>query len=454
VSLSLSKAIYIRMPIRFRPAQPDILYQINSCLQFVKLNPLFLKQLMTTLQTDICIIGGGPAGATTSLFLSKFKIPHIILDAGSFPRDKICGDGLDLKVMRVLNNLEPGLVQREVLNNDNFIKSQGVVINISEKKKAVLVYKPKKNQPDLPYFCFSKRQYFDNFLVGKINPAYATFLQGTKVENIRVDERNERTITTTNSSGKVEIKTKMVVGADGDHSVVLRSLGKRQIDRENYSGGLRQYWKGISGVLPNNHLELYLPKSLPFAYLWIFPLPNGEANVGCGLVSSLIAKNKVDLKDLLNDIITNDPVMKERFKNAQPLEKPMGWGLPMASLRRKAHGDGWLLTGDAASLICPTTGEGIGPAMLSGYIAAHFIERAVKTNDFSAATFKNYDREIYKRLEGSIKSYEFLRKTSPSIYNFFINNFAPTALCRYYFNRSMVKWMKTAYEEEIKVSID
>ncbi len=408
---------------------------------------------MTKFKTHICIIGAGPAGATTSLFLSKLKIPHFIIDAATFPRDKVCGDGLDLKVIRVLNNLDPNLVTQEILNNDNFIKCQGFVFNISKNKKALLTYRSKNGEANLPQFCFSKRQYFDNFLVSKINPAFATFFQSTKVEKI-IEIGDERVITAINAKGKIEITTKLVVGADGDHSVVLKSLGKRPIDREHYSAGLRQYWKGIEGVSPNNHLELYLPKSLPFAYLWIFPLPNGEANVGCGLLSSLIAKNNINLKDLFNEIITKDPVIKDRFKNAAPLEKPVGWGLPMASLRRKASGNGWLLTGDAASLICPTTGEGIGPAMFSGFIAAQFIERAVQTNNFSADTFKNYDREIYKRLESGIKNNELLRKASPGFYKFFINTFATTFLCRYYFRKGVARWIKTAYEEDIKVSID
>lgn len=76
----------------------------------------------------------------------------------------------------------------------------------------------------------------------------------------------------------------------------------------------------------------------------------------------------------MTDLIQHDPVLKERFKNAIPLESMQGYGLPDASLRRKIYGNGWLLTSDAASLVCPTTGECIGPAMLSGYIAAHFIQ--------------------------------------------------------------------------------
>ena len=409
---------------------------------------------MSTIKTNVCIVGAGPAGTTTSLFLSKMKIPHVIIDAASFPRDKVCGDALDVKAIRILNDLEPGLVEREILTNKNFTQSKGVVINITPKKQARLVYTPKKDEPDFPYFIISKRKYFDNFLVSKMDPAYATFLQATKVEKIIFGE-NEKIIFAKNYSGEIQIQTKLIVGADGDHSVVLKSLGERQVNRENYAGGLRQYWKGISNILQDNCVELYLPKSLPMAYMWIFPLPNGEANVGCGLLSNLIAERSINLKELLHDIITNDPVMKHRFKNAEPLEKPVGWGLPLASLQRKASGDGWLLAGDAASLICPTTGEGIGPAMRSGYIAAHFIERAVQTNNFSEDTFKNYDREIYKDLQGDIKIFNRIKKLSPLFYNFFINVISPGALCRYYFKKNVVKWIRTAYQSNpVKVNLD
>ena len=119
------------------------------------------------IKTNICIIGAGPAGATTSLFLSKMQIPHVILDAAVFPRDKVCGDGLDLKVMRVLNNLEEGFVERNILTNKNFTQSKSVLVHIAKNKKALLEYVPKNNQFNYPYFCFSKRKYFDNFLVEK-----------------------------------------------------------------------------------------------------------------------------------------------------------------------------------------------------------------------------------------------------------------------------------------------
>ena len=113
-----------------------------------------------------------------------------------------------------------------------------------------------------------------------------------------------------------------------------------------------------------------------------------------------------------------------------------------------------MLTGDAASLVCPTTGEGIGPAMRSGYIAAHFIKRAIDENNFSAEVFKNYEREIYKDLLSDIRIFERIKKR-PSFYNFFIKTAARNFISRWYFNKHSPKWLHTAYDgNPVKVNID
>ena len=400
---------------------------------------------MSTLpsRSDICIIGAGPAGATASLFLCKMKIPHTIIDAAVFPRDKVCGDALDLKVMRVLNQLEPGLVEREIFNDPEFLKASGCRIIISKNKTTTLLYQPKAGDLAYPFFLVSKRAHFDNFLVKKIDPAYASFLQGTEVAKITRRDGIWK-INARKDNEDIEIQSKFIVGADGDHSMVLRSVGERKINRAHYAGGVRQYWKGIQGLHEAGCLELYFPKKLPLAYFWIFPLPGGEANVGCGLVSELISKNKVDLKDLLHRIITEDPVIAPRFTDAVALEKTVGWGLPLASAKRNVCGDGWLLVGDAASLICPTTGEGIGPGMMSGCIAAHFIQDAIAKKCFDENIFKSYEREITRRLQTDIKNFNRIRKLSPGIYNLGINMLTLTGLSGCIFKKKIAQWVSSA----------
>ncbi len=405
------------------------------------------------IHTNICIIGAGPAGTTTSLFLSKMNISHTIVDAAVFPRDKICGDALDLKVLRVLNHLDPAMVENDIMHNSNFAKAKGCSIIVSKNKSYTLSVKNTPGNTDgYPFFFVTKRSYFDNFLINKINPKYADFRQGLSVKKIERSADGWQ-IFAEGDNKSVQINTKLIVGADGDHSAMLRSLGERKIERRNYAAALRQYWKGIDGITEDKNLEIYLPKSLPLAYLWIFPLPNGEANVGCGLASDMIAEKSINLKTVFQQLITEDPALKDRFKNAQPLEKAVGWGLPLASQGRKASGDGYLMVGDAASLVCPTTGEGVGPGMMSGYIAAHYIQRAVQQNRFDKTMFATYDREINRRLQDDVKKYNFLRKVSPMLYNVLINVLSATGIAGYYFNRSVNKWVDTAKNKEIEIDM-
>lgn len=398
--------------------------------------------------TDIAIIGAGPAGATTSLFLAKMGIPHLILDAATFPRDKVCGDGLDLKVMRVLHHLEPGLVQREILTNPDFVQSWGARFIMQSGRQVEFVHTPRPGSP-LPYplFCCAKRLHFDDFLVKKLDPRFADFRPGQRVEQVVRDGSGWRLHMTAGP----DLRARLLIGADGDHSVLLRALGERKIDRRHYAGTLRQYWRGVSGIHPQNLLEVYFPKGLPMSYCYIFPLPNGEANVGYGMVSEVAAQGRHNLREIFQRRLHEDPVLAPRFRHAEPLEEPTGWGLPLASRPRQASGDGYLLTGDAASLVCPTSGEGIGTAMISGYVAAHFAQKALKNKDFSAAQFVGYDREIRRRLQDEIRLYNLMMRLSPRLYYFGLNLLAPSPLFRWMFRRGAEQWLRTAYNVELRM---
>ena len=145
--------------------------------------------------------------------------------------------------------------------------------------------------------------------------------------------------------------------------------------------------------------------------------------------------------------------MAPRFHRAAPLEKPQGWGLPLASRRRRAFGDGYLLAGDAASLVCPTSGEGIGTGMMSGFIAAHFVQNALKNRRFDAEQFKHYDREIYRRLNDEIRLYNMMMRLSPRVYDLGLNLLAPNPLFQWSFRRRVGGWLRTAYETPIAVEV-
>ncbi len=409
------------------------------------------------IKTKICIVGAGPAGATASIFLCKMGIKHVIVDAAQFPRDKVCGDGLDLNTIRVLNHIDPAIIENElVANKKNFTTSQGFRFILPNGRKVDIMRTDAGNPTgDMarPMFFVSRRFDFDNLLVSKIDRSVASVQLSTCIHKIT---RTGKTwmLEGKGPAGNIAIEADFLIGADGDHSMVLKHIGERKVDRNNYAGAVRQYWSGVEGMHPGNLLEVYFPKSLPLSYFWIFPLPDGKANVGYGMASNYIAKHHINVRKAFEALIKTDPVLIPRFKNAQPLETVKGWGIPMSGNERKAYGDGWLLLGDAASLVCPTSGEGIGSGMISGYVASKFLQRAVEQNDFSEKMFTNYNREIHKRLRTEEKIYSFVHAIPPWLFSRGINAIISTRLFKYWISRkSMKQWQETAYNKKIEVNL-
>ncbi len=410
---------------------------------------------MALIQTTICIIGAGPAGSSTSIFLAKKGIAHTIVDAAEFPRDKICGDGLDYKTIRMLNHIDPDLIEKEIFHHPDFTASWGLRSIMPNGKLKDFMHQPDADKPHQCSYFISKRIHFDNFLVQKINPQFASFMRGTKIVGIARDGK-KWLLSAVNKEGEHTICCDLVIGADGDHSILLRHLGERKIDRSHYAGAVRQYWHGITDMHEKNLLEVYFPSNLPMSYLWIFPLPNGEANVGLGMISKYAAKQGINFRTQMQKMIESDAAVAHRFKNAQPLSPIEGWGLPLASVKRNLAGDGYLLTGDAGSMISPSSGEGIGNAMITGYIAAEFIESAIAKNDFSHASFANYNREVFRLFDDEINAHNFFSQYKiAEISMWLLNNvWLKTSLFKHFYEKKISAWTNTAYNKTLKITVD
>lgn len=381
--------------------------------------------------SSICIAGAGPAGSTASIGLSSRQIPHVLIDKAEFPRDKICGDALSGKAVHVLRKLDPSLLSD--LNNitDTFLPSFGVRF-----------VSPNGNHIDIPFSSghsrlkdapgfIVKRFDFDNFLFRKTESDYAFRIHGAEIISIQRNGEN-LDITYRRNNTENHLTARLLIAADGDRSVSARSLSVRKLDRSAYCAGIRIYYENVSDMHPENFIELiFLKKFLP-GYLWIFPLPGGIANVGAGILSREVSRRKLNLRELLDDTIKNHPLLKNRFRNARPMEEPKGWGLPLGSYKHNLSGNNFLLTGDAASLIDPFTGEGIGNAMLSGMIAAETAVNAFSHKNFTAELLKDYDEKIYQLLWNELRLSRTLQKLSSHawLFNLVVNKASKSATLR------------------------
>lgn len=363
---------------------------------------------------DVIIAGAGPAGTASAIKLAKSGLNVALLDKATFPRDKTCGDALSVDVINQIAMLSDTLpAEFEVLNNK--IPSYGVKI-----------FSPDHNYIDIPFIhkniksCgyISPRIDFDNLLFQHVKQySNIHIYENCTVTNVEIT--GERALLQT-SEGM--FTGKIVIGADGAHSAIAKNLGDIKVEKEHYSAGLRVYYQAVSGLHKENFIELHFFKDILPGYLWIFPLAGNKANVGIGMLSSTVSKKKVNLKQTLQHMIKTHPHLKERFKDAMPLETIKGYGLPLGSKKRNLSGERFLLTGDAAALIDPFSGEGIANAIRSGRVAAEHVIECFEQNNFSAAFNKAYDREIYRRMWKEFKISRTLQYIIryPVLFNFVI----------------------------------
>lgn len=356
----------------------------------------------------------------TALTLASKGIPCTLVDKAKFPRDKICGDALSGKVVEVFKKLDPGLVDR-MAGDPTHLGSWGVNFVAPNTKMLRVPFRKDFSHDDQAPGFIAKRIDFDDFLVEEVRKNELVDLrEGVALEVFR--RENEEWVLE-NKAGTQSIRSKLVIAADGAYSRFAKEFGAMKMEPNHYCAGLRAYYKGVTGMDQDNFIELHFLKDLLPGYFWIFPLPKGMANVGVGMRSDVLRKEKINLKERLQHVLTHYPQLRERFEGAELVDEIRGFGLPLGSKKRRISGDGFMLVGDAASLIDPFTGEGIGNALYSGWFAAHQAARSLEEGNLSADFMRQYDREVYERLWDELRLSRRMQQLVryPWLFNFVVN---------------------------------
>jgi menaquinone-9 beta-reductase len=362
---------------------------------------------------DIIIVGAGPSGSTAALYAEKHGLKTLLLDKQKFPRDKICGDALSGKSVGILRDLgyleEVQNLPGAYIQSVTFSSPAHEMFNIDLKQTSL------KN---IPKGFVIRREIFDDFMFSKAKKVANTVIENFTVTDILNENGTVIGVRGRNHSNDtiVDYKGKIVLGADGYNSIVARKLGLYEHDPKHWVVALRCYYKDVKGL--TDQIELHYVDEVVPGYFWIFPLEENYANIGIGMLHHYIKQNNVDLKTALDKAI-NSPFFKERFENATPIEKPIGWNLPVGSKKRKNYGNGFMLLGDAAGLIDPFTGEGIGNAMYSARIAVETAKEAIDHNDVSEKMLSNYFNRLWKVIGNELKVSHKLQKIGK--YRFLLN---------------------------------
>lgn len=299
---------------------------------------------------DLLVVGGGPAGAAAAVAAARAGLSVAVHDKATFPRDKTCGDGLTADALRRLEalGLDPGTV--------------GTWEPVTE----AVLHSPSGRRVELPvppdgqFIAVAPRLLLDAAILDLARQAGAKVHEGSGVEDLRHEADS---VVARFSDGAVT-RSRWVIAADGAYSPVRRLVSPGRPAELGRFHAFRQYF---SRVTDRRLHVLFEPDLLP-GYFWVFPLPDGRANVGFGVVREEGVRTRY-LAELWRDLIAR-PTVRSVLGGAVPQGRHTAWPIPAALAPGDLAYGRVLFAGDAAAVADQMTGEGIAQALATGEAAA------------------------------------------------------------------------------------
>jgi geranylgeranyl reductase family protein len=320
-------------------------------------------------QADVIVVGAGPAGSATATYLATGGLDVLVLEKATFPREKVCGDGLTPRAVRELDYLG--------VDPTGWTSNIGLRIWSHRTYPYLLPWPQLKDFPSIGYV--RHRADFDAQLARHAASRGARVEYDVAVTEPIVDRRNQ-VVGVVAKDGR-RFSAPVVVAADGNSSRLAVQLGwDRRVDRplgvavrayyesprqgEDWIESWLELWDGVPGK-----------SNLLPGYGWAFPMGDGTCNVGLGITNTSPAFGHTDYRTLLRRWLDTTPA-SWGFREANRVSPIRGAALPMGFSRSAEYRAGLLLVGDAAGLISPFNGEGISYALESGRYAARHIAEA------------------------------------------------------------------------------
>lgn len=311
---------------------------------------------------DVIIIGAGPSGSIAAHWASKIGLKCAIIDAKSFPRDKVCGDNLPSMVYDLLKEVGLNLFTQ---NSIKFQQINGFILNGTADN-----YHYSFLNMDSPTFNIP-RYNFDFYLWSNI-PYNVDKYEDEKVISSSFDLINGKINIETKKNIKVNTYvTKYIIAADGANSWIRKNHKCFSNFKIDFSIAKRIY---IETNLKNNQLEVKYLSPESFAYFWDFPLNNNRKNIGIYLPFNKQLKVAIKPNDYIEQ---NIKINKNYFSIKQQEIK----GAPIPTFNEnnmEFSKQNIFLVGDAGGFCEPIFGHGIDIGMLTAKIAIQAIANELK----------------------------------------------------------------------------
>ncbi|WP_028643317.1 geranylgeranyl reductase family protein [Nocardioides sp. URHA0020] len=362
-------------------------------------------------ETDVLVVGAGPAGSAAAAWAARSGAEVMLADAAVFPRDKTCGDGLTPRAI--------GELQR--LGLEDWLRAHAVNQGLRAHGfgQTLLLPWPGGTLPD--WGSAVARTELDDHLRTTAIKSGATALDAHRAVDVRREGDRVTAVVFRVATGSTtelrEVRCRRLVVADGVRSPLGKVLGREWHRETVYGVAGRSYLTSGRSDDPwiSSHLELRDEHdTIISGYGWIFPLGNGEVNLGVGTLATSKRPTDLAVKPLMAHYADQ---RREEFQLSGDLRMSTSALLPMGGAVSHVAGRNWALIGDAAACVNPLNGEGIDYGLESGRLLVELMAEHDDLSETWPALLRDHYGEsfsIARRLAGLVTVPRLLPALGPA----------------------------------------
>ncbi|WP_167536314.1 geranylgeranyl reductase family protein [Streptomyces ficellus] len=349
------------------------------------------------MDAEVIVVGAGPAGATAAYWLARHGRRVLLLDAQEFPRPKTCGDAIGAPAVRLLGDM--GVLRRLAGEHGDPPPVRGTRVRVHQRWRT-FTHEPGDSGLTMP------RTVLDEALLAQAVAAGAGLLTRTRAVRLLRDDGavvgvEVVGVEVSRSGRDAQLLAPVVVvacGAASDALLPPPSGGGAPTGRGH---GVRGYVSGLTGL--TDMLEIHMPVADPAghghppSYGWVHPTGPSTANVGVGILGAWPDGDPDGLWDgFVRTLRDTDPRFTHLRQDTRPETAPLRFDFTP----ERCAAPGMVLVGDAAGMVSPFTGHGIGPAMESGRLAAAAIHRRLRPGTVAPPDLSGYVRSLRSSFVG------------------------------------------------------
>ena len=346
---------------------------------------------------DVIVIGGGPSGSAVATLLAQKGHSVKLFEREHFPRFHI-GESLIPHTYPVLKRLN----MLDKMKGSHFIEKYSVQFVSERGRLSEPFYFAEHDPHERSQTWQVRRSEFDNMLLNNAREHGVEVHEGSRVHEVLFDGTRAVGVRV-----KVEdqpeqiVRSKVVIDASGQSSLILDRLGLRQWDPQLKKAAVWTYWKGAyRDIGKDEGATIVLQTKGKKGWFWYIPLHDDVISVGVVADHDYLLQNREskDLESIYNEEVALCPGLHSRLENATRCDT---YRVQKEYTYRatKAAGDGWVLVGDAFGFLDPLYSSGVLLALTSASMAADSVGDALAANDLSEARLRSWEAEYVRGMD-------------------------------------------------------